>query len=262
MVAKGVVLAVALVLATGCPGKATVAPADSPVYTNVLLAKEDEVFRHGKGLDASGAQVRLAATRPDESVVVRAQARAKVGAPADLAVFVHAPRSEGEVFTTTVRGAGPGPFDEQLAAFGYKPKTVEEGLAVVFAELDEDDFNGIGIACIPDHYSVCVAHRSWPVVTFSLDNVVERDTIHEVVQALAAQCLANKSLLGFGKVVRVVLGGEVASKDRRVDHFRDELAKVKLPFAVSQPTVARSPESALARGALVAARADKDNRGD
>jgi hypothetical protein len=262
MRAKGVVLAGALALAMGCPERTTVAPLDSPVYTNVLLAKEDEVFRSGKGLDASGEQVRLAALRPEGSVVVRTQARGKVGAPADLAVFVHAPRTAGEVFTTTVRGEARGPFDEPLAAFGYKPKTVEEGLAVVLAELDDDDFNGIGIACVPDHYSVCVAHHKWPVVTFSLDNVVERDTIHEVVQALAEKCLANKSLLGFGKAVHVVLGGEVASKEGRCGRFKDELSKVKLPFAVSQPSVAKSAESALARGALVAARADKDNQGD
>lgn len=54
-----------------------------------------------------------------------------------------------------------------LDRLGYRGTPFNEGLAVVFSELGDDDFTGIGISCGGGMVNVCVAFRSMPVVSFS-----------------------------------------------------------------------------------------------
>jgi hypothetical protein len=58
-------------------------------------------------------------------------------------------------------------FDAVLRALGYKPSHILEGHAVVFAELAEEDFTGIGISCGGGMFNVCVAYKSMPALCFS-----------------------------------------------------------------------------------------------
>ncbi|MCI0486852.1 MAG: HU family DNA-binding protein [Blastocatellia bacterium] len=51
---------------------------------------------------------------------------------------------------------------------GYNSKSINEGLAVVFAEMEQDNFSGIGISCGGGMCNVCLAFMSIPVMTFSL----------------------------------------------------------------------------------------------
>ncbi len=55
-----------------------------------------------------------------------------------------------------------------IQALGYQAKAVNEGLAVVFAELQQENFTGIGISCGGGMCNVCVAFLSVPMVTFSI----------------------------------------------------------------------------------------------
>ena len=55
-----------------------------------------------------------------------------------------------------------------LQSLGYNAKAVNEGLAVVFAELQEENFTGIGISCGGGMCNVCVSFLSVPVLTFSI----------------------------------------------------------------------------------------------
>lgn len=55
-----------------------------------------------------------------------------------------------------------------LQTLGYEAKAVNEGLAVVFAELQNENFTGIGISCGGGMCNVCVAFLSVPMLTFSL----------------------------------------------------------------------------------------------
>lgn len=55
-----------------------------------------------------------------------------------------------------------------LSSLGYNAKAINEGLAVVFAELEEENFSGIGVSCGGGMCNVCVAFMSVPVITFSL----------------------------------------------------------------------------------------------
>lgn len=55
-----------------------------------------------------------------------------------------------------------------LVGLGYKAKSINEGLAVVFSELEKESFTGIGISAGGGMCNVCLAYLSVPVVSFSL----------------------------------------------------------------------------------------------
>lgn len=54
-----------------------------------------------------------------------------------------------------------------LEGMGYNATSINEGLAVVFSELEEENFTGIGISCGGGMCNVAVAFMSMPVLTFS-----------------------------------------------------------------------------------------------
>lgn len=55
-----------------------------------------------------------------------------------------------------------------LSDLGYVPTPINEGLAVVFGELAESNFSGIGISCGSGLCNVCMAVLSVPVISFSV----------------------------------------------------------------------------------------------
>ncbi len=54
-----------------------------------------------------------------------------------------------------------------LSSLGYHGKAINEGLAVIFAELESENFTGIGISCGGGMCNVCLAYMSVPVFAFS-----------------------------------------------------------------------------------------------
>jgi hypothetical protein len=55
-----------------------------------------------------------------------------------------------------------------LTSLGYRASPIEEGLAVVFGELSESNYSGIGISCGSGLCNVCLAILSVPVISFSV----------------------------------------------------------------------------------------------
>jgi hypothetical protein len=55
-----------------------------------------------------------------------------------------------------------------LTDLGYAPTPITEGLAVVFGELGDSNFSGIGISCGSGLCNVCLAVLSVPVISFSV----------------------------------------------------------------------------------------------
>jgi hypothetical protein len=55
-----------------------------------------------------------------------------------------------------------------LESRGYQAKSVNEGLAVIFSELQEENFTGIGISCGGGMCNVSVSFLAVPVVSFSI----------------------------------------------------------------------------------------------
>ncbi len=58
-------------------------------------------------------------------------------------------------------------FSGLLERLGFRGNPLNEGHAVVFSELGEEEFTGIGISCGGGMVNVCVAFRSMPVVSFA-----------------------------------------------------------------------------------------------
>lgn len=55
-----------------------------------------------------------------------------------------------------------------LIELGFQAKSINEGLAIVFSELEQESFSGIGISAGGGMCNVCLAYLSVPVVSFSI----------------------------------------------------------------------------------------------
>jgi hypothetical protein len=55
-----------------------------------------------------------------------------------------------------------------IADLGYEASSINEGLAVVYAELESSNYTGIGISCGGGLCNVCLAYLSVPVISFSV----------------------------------------------------------------------------------------------
>jgi actin-like ATPase involved in cell morphogenesis len=58
---------------------------------------------------------------------------------------------------------------QMLEAKGFEARSINEGLAVVFSELEKENFSGIGISFGGGLTNVCLAYLSVPVFTFAID---------------------------------------------------------------------------------------------
>jgi hypothetical protein len=59
-------------------------------------------------------------------------------------------------------------LQESLRELGYDAKPISEGLAVIFGELGDSNFTGIGISCGSGLCNVCLSVLSVPVISFSV----------------------------------------------------------------------------------------------
>src|ERR1700676_769876 len=55
-----------------------------------------------------------------------------------------------------------------LGDLGYAVRSIPEGLAVVYGEMESTNYTGIGISCGGGLCNVCFAYLSVPVVSFSI----------------------------------------------------------------------------------------------
>ncbi|HTS29538.1 MAG TPA: hypothetical protein VMH81_26895 [Bryobacteraceae bacterium] len=55
-----------------------------------------------------------------------------------------------------------------LTGLGYEVQSINEGLAVVYSELESSNYTGIGISCGGGLCNVCFAYLSVPIVSFSI----------------------------------------------------------------------------------------------
>lgn len=61
-----------------------------------------------------------------------------------------------------------GTVRQLLTEMGYDVKSINEGLAVVYAEMESSNYSGIGISCGGGLCNVCLAYLSVPVLSFSI----------------------------------------------------------------------------------------------
>jgi actin-like ATPase involved in cell morphogenesis len=92
--------------------------------------------------------------------------------------LVKKPKSDDELVCFSVPGAPvEAPSDliyheeflkNYLTELGYRVKSINEGQAVVFSELEKESFTGIGVSAGGGMCNVCLAFLSVPVISFSI----------------------------------------------------------------------------------------------
>jgi hypothetical protein len=55
-----------------------------------------------------------------------------------------------------------------LTELNYQPVSINEGLAIVYSELESSNYTGIGISCGGGLCNVCLAYLSVPIISFSI----------------------------------------------------------------------------------------------
>ncbi len=107
--------------------------------------------------------------------------------------LVGKPKSKGQLLCFSV----PGPpqdspsslvyhealMKQMLENLGFDAKPINEGLAVVFSELEKENFSGIGISFGGGLTNVCLAYLSVPVFSFAVDK--GGDDVDEAVGEVA-----------------------------------------------------------------------------
>jgi hypothetical protein len=104
-------------------------------------------------------------------------------------------RAQGEVLAFSVPAAGEG-HEPQLTfheatlrrffeGLGYRAVAINEGLAVIFSELEDNNFTGIGISCGGGMTNVTLAYLSIPSMMFSITK--GGDYIDEAVASVTGE---------------------------------------------------------------------------
>jgi hypothetical protein len=183
---------------------------------------------------------------------------------------------------------------------GYTPLAVNEGLAVVLAELAKESFTGIGISCGGGMCNVAVSYLSIPSLTFSLAQggdfidaavgavvrepatrvkAIKEETldltqsgadkigkalhiyydnlIESLVEELIRSVTRSQRLPRSDQPLPIVLAGGTAKPNGFRERFEKALRRRTLPFQVADVRLASDPLTATARGALVAALAER-----
>lgn len=116
-----------------------------PMSGGVLDAKEPEGLRMMREI----ITLMIGAGKSDKQKVCFTVPAAPLGAQESLTYH-----------ETTVR--------QILNEIGYQPASINEGLAVVYSELESSNYTGIGISLGGGLCNVCLAYLSVPVVSFSI----------------------------------------------------------------------------------------------
>jgi hypothetical protein len=131
---------------------------DAQKFAEVFHAETRRPMRNGT----------LNPQEPHSLAVVRSIIARLVGKAAvenqKLLFSVPAPLPEGDVGIPYHEAS----VQESLRELGYDAKPITEGLAVIFGELGDSNFTGIGISCGSGLFNVCLSVLSVPVISFSV----------------------------------------------------------------------------------------------
>jgi actin-like ATPase involved in cell morphogenesis len=106
----------------------------------------------------------------------------KAKAAGDVLAFSVPAAPEGQGTNLTFHEAT---LRQHFEAMGYRAVAINEGLAVIFAELEDQNFTGIGISCGGGMCNVTLAYLSIPTLMFSITK--GGDSIDSAVGAVVNQ---------------------------------------------------------------------------
>ena len=121
---------------------------------------------------------------------------------------------------------------QTLEELGFEPSSINEGLAVVYGELEDSNYTGIGVSCGGGLCNVCLAYLSVPVLSFSIPKA------GDYIDSNAAQVLGERAnLVRLAKEDSFHFNGFFADKRQQVigvyydDMIRSLVAALKDAFA-------------------------------
>jgi hypothetical protein len=207
------------------------------------------------------------------------------------------PAMDGKASELTYHEATLRRYFESL---GYKAVAINEGLAVIFSELEDDNFTGIGISCGGGMCNVALAFLSIPSIMFSITkggdsidqaagavlnehafrvkvlkeeglelskapknkfekalHIYYEDLVETLVEALRRSLSTAEKLPKTDRPLPIVLSGGTAKPKGFKDLFERTLKARSLPIEISGVRMASDPQTATARGALIAAAYEK-----
>ncbi len=152
-------------------------------------------------------------------------------------------RSELICFSVPGKGLGAdanlvyheGVLKNILQSMGYEAKAINEGLAVVFAELQQENFTGIGISCGGGMCNVCVSFLSVPMLTFSIPmggDYIDSSVAAVVDESVTQVRLAKEQALDLSRAPRDKVTGALhiyyeEVLNNLVDKLREELESAR-----------------------------------
>jgi len=121
---------------------------------------------------------------------------------------------------------------QALRDLGYEVSSINEGLAVVLAELEASSYTGIGISCGGGMCNICLAYLSLPVFSFSIPKA--GDFIDSSAAAVTGE---NATRVRMAKEAEFHFNGHFADKIQQAlavyydDVIRSAVAALKDAFA-------------------------------
>jgi len=147
---------------------------------NIQYYREgDELIIYGSATEKFANMFNANVRRPMADGLINPKERfAMPVLEAILQTLVPKARAQGEILAFSVPAATEG-HEAQLTyheatlrryfeGLGYKPVAINEGLAVIFSELEDNNFTGIGISCGGGMCNVTLAYLSIPSMMFSI----------------------------------------------------------------------------------------------
>ncbi|HEV3026376.1 MAG TPA: hypothetical protein VG457_02330, partial [Planctomycetota bacterium] len=165
-----------------------------------------------------------------------------------IAEMLGHPKQEGEVCAFSVP-ADPidvernviyhrGVLETVLRKLGYTPRPMLEGHSIVFSELKEQDFTGIGISCGGGMFNICVAYKSVPALTFATSrggDWIDNNVAHAIGMSPALVCGIKESGVDLNNPKDRVQDAIVIYY-RNLIQYTLETIRVKLEAAQNMPT--------------------------
>ena len=181
-----------IVVADGTPGKETrsqlnafVSVPTSEMAENVLRQRGmvyerncKAIYVYGNDSDFFASFLDTDSRRPMHSGLLNPQEEMSQQMIQRIIELLVPRARKGEVLCFSVPGKGDGAngnlvyheavLKQYVQQLGYKAKAVNEGQAVVFSELQDENFTGIGISFGGGMCNVSVSFMSMPMITFSV----------------------------------------------------------------------------------------------
>ena len=142
-----------------------------------------------------------------------------------------------------------GTIETILRGLGYTPKPILEGHAVVFGELGEEDFTGIGISCGAGMFNICIAYKSLPALVFSTSrggDWIDNNVAHALGLPGSQVCAIKESGVDLNRP-RDRVEEAICIYYRNLIHYSLETIRQKFESAQNMP-VFQKPISVVCSG--------------